>query len=219
MRFVKFLAVMAAEMATLETVRALDDRLHRQLRESRAARDRDIQQSEPCGIDEILRIVENDHRETFAHAPFVGAQRTIEAVEAIGLGLGPVAIMDHDPQPVVSRRRVHRGSYRLGIVAIAADIDAQIRLRPGREHVRERFTDDGGFGPGRDENRRAAAQPARAQFIAIETRSLCPAVQPEPQPDQIDRDVVDRPDQEKSPPRKAAIRAGALPAPARNPAL
>ena len=62
----------------------------------------EAEQAERRGIDHVLGIVEHHHRKAPPRARLVGDQRGVEAVEAIGLGGRPVAVMQDDAQPRIT---------------------------------------------------------------------------------------------------------------------
>lgn len=95
---------------------------HRKLHELHIVQ-RLIQRGERSGIDHVFRIVQQHHAERLAAARLVFAKRSVEAIEAIGLGGRPLAIMDHDAQPLIAPGHPDNRLHRLVIVAVAADIE------------------------------------------------------------------------------------------------
>ena len=158
---------------------------------------RPVQQRESRRIDHVFRIVEQDHAGGRPHPRFVFAQRAIDAVEAIGLAAGPGAIMDHHPQARIAPRRADHRLHRLRIVAVAADIEPQFRLRPGRQRMVHRGADHFGFPPGRDHHRGNARQRPPRELGAANAGSAQPPAQTPPKIVDIDEDIVECADQKK----------------------
>jgi hypothetical protein len=169
-------------------------RAHRQLDEIVAGQ-LGVDRLERGGMDHVLGIVEQHRGEAAAAAGLVGAHRGVEPVEAIGLGGRAVAPMDHQSHPgIVSRAGAGRVQRR-GIVGIAADIDPQGRLRPGLEHVGDGGGDHRAFLERRDQYRRRSGQRSLA-VAGAQPPGFGPPGQPEPQPAEIERKLVDHADTE-----------------------
>lgn len=190
---------MVAELVGEPGAVALNQRLYRQLHEIGPGGDVFVKQAERGRIDHVLGIMEHHHRETASRAPLVGHQRAVEAVEAIGLGARPVAIMDHQPEARITLGSGRGGCERRGIVAIAADIEPQQRMRPAGEQVGDGIADHRRFVPGRNDDGRRSVERTVHQRGALAGIGLGPACQPEPQPDAIDCKIIGRTDQEKDP--------------------
>jgi hypothetical protein len=69
---------------------------------------------------------------------------------------------DDQPQAGIAARCLNRGTKRGGVIAIAADIQAQIRLLPGFEQMANRAANHCGFLPRRDQDRDRPGQRAMA---------------------------------------------------------
>lgn len=197
--FGELLAVMAAELLGEPAAVGMGKRLDRQLREVGPGSDRLVEQAEPGGIDQVLGIVEHHHREATACTRLVGHHRRIETVEAIGLGARPVAVVNHQSQPRIAPGRGDRGGERGGIVAVAADVKPQGRLRPAPEEMRDGVADHRRLLPRRHQHRGRFVKRAVAQRGAVAKGGLCPPGQAKPQPQRIDRDIISGADQEEDP--------------------
>ncbi|MBX7496798.1 hypothetical protein K3172_13105 [Qipengyuania sp. 6B39] len=156
-----------------------------------------VQQRQRGGIDHILRIVEQDHARLPARAPLVLAKRRIEPVQAIGLAGRPIDAVDHETHPCIPARCGHGRGQRLRVVAIATDVDPQLRKPPHRQHVVDRRPDDCRFLPRRDEDCRRTGELAGGKIVVSSLG--CPDASPQSLPDvnKIDGELVEHADREK----------------------
>ena len=103
------------------------------------------------------------------------------------------------PKPPVATGASDRGLKCGWIVAVDADIEAQIGLRPRLQHMRNCRGDDVGFLPGRHKDRKGSVQVAVLELGPLQARRCFPTGQPEPEPAAINREVIKRPHEEKDP--------------------
>ena len=102
-------------------------------------------------MNHVFRIVQDHAGERSAKALFISGKCTVQAVEAIGLGGGAENTVNHNPHPWIQCCRRTGRCNRRRIVAIAADVDRQIALRPYGKHVAHGKTDYRRLLKGRDE--------------------------------------------------------------------
>ena len=186
--FGEFVGIMASDPARLR----LRFGAHRQLHEI-AQHQRRVDRLERGGMYHVLGIVQHNAGKGAARAGLVRFQRAVQAIEAIGLGGRPVGTVDHDPHPRIAPGRSAGRRQGGGIVAIATDIDHQIALRPGRQHVRQCRAYHRRFLEGGDQH----CGPARQWLCAIadrQPRGAPPTGQAQPQPGQVNRELVDQAD-------------------------
>lgn len=115
-----------------------------------------IEQGQTGGIHHILCIVQQHHAALLALADLIFLEREIEPVEAIRLGRRPGRIVNDQPHPGVPCSRIEDSTNCRRIVAIAADVDRPVFLRPDLEGVGNRWPDNRRFLPSGNQNRRSA---------------------------------------------------------------
>jgi len=114
----------------------------RQLDKARAVQRR-VHHHQRGGMDHVFGIVEHHAAHPLARAQFVFAQRSVKAIEAIGLGRRADPIMNYQPHARITAGPGHCRADSRRIVAITADIDAQFGLGPGGERMGDRGSDHG----------------------------------------------------------------------------
>ena len=123
-------------------------------------------------MDHILGIVEHHTAELDVAAQFIDAQRGIKPVEAIRFGRGSLPVMDYQSDAGIFADPGNRSGNRCRVIAVAANINAQLGLRPGRQRMSQRGANHRRFLPRRNQDRRppdqrlgaiAPRQPRRAQ--------------------------------------------------------
>lgn len=107
------------------------------------------------------------------------------------------AIMNHQPQARITPGSTNHRHGGIGIVTITADIKAQLRLRPGIQHMRDSGPDNAVFLPCRDQHRDRCRQRCIPQFCAIHTRRECAARELQPEVMEVKQDIVQGTDQEE----------------------
>ncbi len=100
MRFRKFLAIMAADPRAMR----LRDWQNREL-DKVGGIHCGIEQAERCGVDHVLRVMDDDHPSALPAAQFILGQGTVQPIEAVGLGCRPYTVVDHQAQPGIAPRR------------------------------------------------------------------------------------------------------------------
>ena len=167
---------------------------HRQL-DKIAHHQRRVDRLQGARVHHVLGIVEQYAGIVARAARFITAQRAVQTVKAIGLGGRPSIAQQHQPDPLVSPNPRNRGGQSSGIVAITADVDRQVALRPGRQHVRNRRPDHRAFAIGRDQDRR---RPRQGLGPIAHRQASGPrlAAQFQPQPSQVDGKFIQQPDAE-----------------------
>jgi len=167
-----------------------------QLHEVRVV-DRAVEQAERRRIDHVLGIVQRDQPERAPAAPLVFLECGIEHVEAVGLGGRAVAFDRHQPQARIAVRAVQgrRGGRR--VVAVAADIEAQLGLRPGGQGMGDREPDHPFLVPRGDQDRGRPRQGAFARVAPVDSPALRATGQPQPDPHQVDDEFVERADEKE----------------------
>lgn len=156
-----------------------------------------VHQADGGRIHQIFRILQHNHAIGLPASPLVALHRGIEPVEAVRLGGRPVMRQHDQPYARIVCRDCGGGFQRGGIVAIAADIDRDIALRPCAQSVAHHRPDNGRFLPCRNEHGGAAHQRAGVPLPALHPLRLPPARQAQRQPAQIDQKFVKRSDQEE----------------------
>ncbi len=169
----------------------------RQLDIARAV-ERGVHHHQRRRMDHVLGVVQHHEPRAFARTQFVFAQRAVKTVEAIGLRGRTVAIMDDQTNPPIPRTGLHRRGNGLRIVAVAADVKPQLRLRPGFDGVADGGGDNPGLAPGGDEHGGDAGQRAVRHVFRKHGRTD-PSPHEQPQPRDVDRQLVGHADQEPEP--------------------
>ena len=170
--------------------------MHRQLHKigrSDIGRQPLIHHAQREGMHHILGILQQHAGKAATRAGLVGGEGEVEAVEAIGLGGGAEAIVDHQPHPCVGPGGGHGGGDGGGIVAIAANVEAIIALRPGAEHMGDSGADHGIFVPGGDQHRHRAHKGDRDGASRKSWRAGT-ARDTQAQPDHIQRHFINHAD-------------------------
>ena len=104
-------------------------------------------------MDHIFGIVQDHTGKAAARSRLIGSQCAVQTVEAIGLGSWSCDPVDNHPDPRVPLCRCAGGCKRGGIVAVTADINRQVPLRPGCQHMGDGGAHHGRFLKGRDQHR------------------------------------------------------------------
>ena len=191
-RLGKFLAVVAANQPRCPLGFGNDRQLH-----EIGVVDRTVEQSERRRIDHVLGVVQHDQAELAPVPSFVLFEGRIEQVEAVGLRGRAIAV-DHDqPHARVVTGSTDDGFRRRRIVAVAADIEAQLGLRPGGQRMGDGEADHPILVPRGDHYRSQPSKCALALLAPVNAPALRAAGQPQPDPDPVDRQFVERADQEE----------------------
>ena len=191
MRFDKFVAIMARN----PMVAPRHFRPHQYLHEVRRFQ-RPADHFQLARVDHILSIMQHNACKIPTHPRLISHHCAIETVEAIGLGGGPQAVMDNQPHPHIAPRTRHGGAQRCRVIAIAAHIDPHIAPRPCAAHMHQRRPDDRCFMPSRDQHRQRPATIARRLAPINQRRQTLSApsrIDPQRQPDRINRQFIDHP--------------------------
>ena len=188
MRLGKFIGIMPADQAG----RAIDQRAHRDLDE--------IMVAQPAAIDlklgrmhDILGIMQHDCIEAPALPRLVTGHCLPDAVEAIGLRAWARRGHRHEPQTRIARRSMPRRIGGRRVVGIDADIEPVIVIRPARQAVRYHVADHLGLIPGGNENGIAPGLPGIGMIALARLAAVAQQID---QPDEIEREVVERSNQE-----------------------
>lgn len=115
-----------------------------------------------------------------------------------------MALMDNDTKAVITsspqrRSGLHRCGNRLWVIAVATNIDAQIGLFPDVKGVAQSIADYACFTPCWNKDCNASVERPRRQLIALNRRGLRFSANFQPQPDGIDKDVIQGTDEEENP--------------------
>ena len=149
-------------------------------------------------MDQILRIVEHHRFGGPGFTAFGGDQRVVQAVEAIGLG-GRAMILD---QHRLDPRVVNLSDRRLGqrVIGIITDEQAKVAVAPASERRAKHVGDHRRFVPRRNEHRDSPGMNGggkrsgeRAGIAGVHRQRTPRAPR---KIDQIDRQIVDREQQE-----------------------
>lgn len=156
-----------------------------------------VEKPERGRIDHVLGIVQPDQPERSSAAPFVFLQGRIEQVQAIGLRRGPVALDCNHTHAGIARRSARGRLERRRVVAIAADVKAQVVMRPGGDRMGYGEFDDPVLVPGRDQDCGRSVEGAVAQRTPIDDLASPTTGQEQPEPREIDGQFVKRAEKEE----------------------
>ena len=151
-----------------------------------------------CRVNHVFRIVQDDSGKTQADACLVLAERGIDAVKAICLGRRAGSVMNDKAQAGIALPSGGGGGNRRRIVAVTADIEPQLPLRPDAKGVGDHHPDHFGFLPGRHHHGNRARQIALVIGNGSDLARSAgqPRRQPPPYPDKVDRQFVERAEDE-----------------------
>lgn len=169
---------------------------HRQLDEIRVEQG-GIDERQRRGIDHVFGVVQNHHPRRRALARFVHLKRAKEPVQAVGLAGRPRAVVNDDPHPAIAAAPQHGRGKRGEILSIATDVEAQAALRPGFERMPDRRGDDAMLAPGGYEHRAPPRQRPTQKHLLVDVWGADPARQSQPDIGEIERQLVERTDQEE----------------------
>ena len=173
---------------------AIDQRQHREL-DNGIAPDQRIENAQFAGVDQILGVMQHDRGDGYAVTRFVALERAPNGVEAIGFGGRSGAAVDDQPYARITRRDRCDRVDRRAVVWVGPDIQAVILMLEPRERAAQHRTDHRRLVPRRNEHR----DPARRRLpIRIERprQSGAAASQRDPDPADIDRQIVTAADEE-----------------------
>lgn len=190
-RFGELVGIMAGDPARP----GVDQRHDRKLHQIEAL-DQAVEQPKLGRMDDVLRVVEDHAFEPAPRRFLVGAQGGPDGVEAAGLGGRAVRASDHLPEAGIRDRLDRRDG--LGIVGIAADVEAVIVVVERAQGVLEHAPDHLALVPGGNEYRERPGGRRWRQARDAGAPHARPqqAAEPHGEPDQVDEEVARAEDDE-----------------------
>ena len=188
----ELVGIMAADPARRGVGQGQDGQL-----DQRGALDQPVEQPELERVDEVLGVVEHDSLGARRARRFVGDQRTIEEVEAVGLGRRSVGGDRDRADARVGNGGDGRGGGR--VVAIKTDVEAVIVMFETLERGAQHGADHRRLVPRGDQHREPAGAVGRgerigegARIAAVDGYRAPPCAD---EIDEVDQQIVEREEQ------------------------